>query len=236
MRRKTILTAALILFAAAVFYRARLVERTAREKVVSVLSEWEKSGKPVDTHRLGMGVMVFTAKVSGVLRENGTIEACVTPEAVKNLRAGMRFTGRRGQRSVRGKVTNVSPKPDLTTGLHAVSLKVSGQCDFAKGTIIAARIETQKLQNVLRIPKTAVFHENSPRVWVVKNGKAKLRALRLGRENEDWAQALSGVSKGETVATAGLRSLKEGDRVRETSHPTPSPPYGERIKESGRIP
>lgn len=241
--RKAIFAAALILFAAAVFYRARLAESVARGKIVSVLSEWEKFGKPVDTHRVGRGRMVFTTKVSGVLQENGIIQACVTTEAVINLRPGQQFTGRRGGRTVRGKVQNVSSEPDLTTGLYTVLLKVSKPGDLAKGTILAARIEIQKLQNVLRIPKTAVFYENGrPRSWVVKNGKAELRALKLGRENDDWARVLSGVSKGETVATAGLRNIKEGNRVRTPALPGESPPLqGEETREGmdkgrGRIP
>jgi HlyD family secretion protein len=80
---------------------------------------------------------------------------------------------------------------------------------FARGQIIA---ETR--QNALVIPRDAVVSDSSqPAVFVVKEGKAQVRKVRLGLTSGAAVEVLEGLAKGDPVVVAGQSGLTDGASV-----------------------
>ncbi len=55
----------------------------------------------------------------------------------------------------------------------------------------------------------------SYRVFVIKDGMAKLRVVQIGQDEGEMIQILSGVEADEVVATSNLDQLFEGARVKQ---------------------
>jgi RND family efflux transporter MFP subunit len=69
---------------------------------------------------------------------------------------------------------------------------------------------------IKRIPKAAVRHEEDQAVvYVLQNGRAERRALRLGATVDSDIAVLAGLANGERVIISGLDNLSDGMRVKE---------------------
>ena len=76
------------------------------------------------------------------------------------------------------------------------------------GFRVMAAITVWSAEEVLRIPAGALFREGGEwATFVVEDGRARLRRLRIGRRNAEAAQVLEGVAAGERVV------LFPGDRI-----------------------
>jgi multidrug efflux pump subunit AcrA (membrane-fusion protein) len=114
----------------------------------------------------------------------------------------------------RGRVTKESPVVDPDTRSAPIEVDLdnadgrlrSGM--FAKMTIVVAR-----RSNAVVVPKEALVEGSSPSVFVIKDGKASSRALKLGLVNDVQAEVLDGLKPGESVAVFGLYGLKDGSPV-----------------------
>lgn len=72
--------------------------------------------------------------------------------------------------------------------------------------------------NRVLIPKSAVVRrDESDFVFVLKGSRVEQRVIRRGDEIADSYYVLEGLSGGESVATAGAESLRDGDRVKVSS-------------------
>jgi RND family efflux transporter MFP subunit len=66
----------------------------------------------------------------------------------------------------------------------------------------------------LVIPRNAIVGSiKSPRVYVVENGKAVLRGIRIGSANDHEVQVLDGLTEGEMVVTSGQINLDNNASV-----------------------
>jgi membrane fusion protein (multidrug efflux system) len=114
----------------------------------------------------------------------------------------------------RGRVTKESPvvDPDTRTAPIEVNLdNADGRLRsgmFAKMTIVVAR-----RADAVVVPKEAITEGSGPSVYVIKDGKAFKRELKLGLVNDAQAEVLDGVKPGEAVAVFGLYGLKDGSPV-----------------------
>jgi RND family efflux transporter MFP subunit len=83
-------------------------------------------------------------------------------------------------------------------------LGMTGTADF-----ILARKE-----NVLTLPSSVVVeHDNAASVFVIDDGKAKQRPLRLGLRTEESVEVVSGLQEAEQVIQRGRNKIKDGQAV-----------------------
>ena len=69
-------------------------------------------------------------------------------------------------------------------------------------------------RNTTAVPAAAVFQEGArSSVWLVKDGVARLRPVRIGAQGEATYQILSGVQVGDTVVIRGADQVREGQSV-----------------------
>ncbi|MFI5346487.1 MAG: efflux RND transporter periplasmic adaptor subunit [Elusimicrobiota bacterium] len=117
-------------------------------------------------------------------------------------------------RIFRGRVSKESPVVDPDTRSAPIEVNLdnadgrlrSGM--FAKMTIVVA-----SRSGVVAAPKEALIEGPVPAVFVIKDGKAVRRELKLGLVNDSQAEVLDGLRAGEAVAVFGLYGLKDGSPV-----------------------
>ena len=56
--------------------------------------------------------------------------------------------------------------------------------------------------------------EGRPGVFVIDDGRARFRAVKVGVRTETGVEILDGVAEGEAVVTQRAKPLMDGDRVR----------------------
>ncbi|MAM37011.1 MAG: RND transporter [Erythrobacter sp.] len=90
----------------------------------------------------------------------------------------------------------------------------AGRPSLGSGFRVEARIVVWEAPNAMIVPASALFREQAGwAVFVVVDGKAELRKVRIGRNNGVQAQVLEGLKKGETVILYPASDLADGTRV-----------------------
>jgi len=130
-----------------------------------------------------------------------------------------------GERTLRGRVRRVEPSGfTKISALGVEEQRVNVVVDFAdpaeawKSLGDAYRVEVRiviwQADDVLKVPTSSLFrHGDAWAVFAVADGRARLRALELGRRNGREAQVLSGLEAGEHVVVHPSETLEDGSRV-----------------------
>jgi HlyD family secretion protein len=80
---------------------------------------------------------------------------------------------------------------------------------------VTARIITWSTPQALQVPASALFRQGSDwAVYRVRDGRAELAKVEIGKRNEDAAQVLSGLAAGDQVVAYPGDRLTEGVRVK----------------------
>lgn len=83
------------------------------------------------------------------------------------------------------------------------------------GYRVEARFIIWEADDVLRVPASALFrHKEGWAVFLVQNGKARLRSVSTGHRNGTTAEVLDGLSEGDMVIAHPDDLVKDGIRVR----------------------
>jgi RND family efflux transporter MFP subunit len=120
--------------------------------------------------------------------------------------------------SIPGKIREVSPVADPATRTYTVKVSVPAREDVRLGMTAAVQIVRQvdaKAGGQLRVPLSALYQDKgATAVWVVENGAVKLTPVQLGGVSGNEVLLAGGVQAGQTVVTAGVNQLKNGQKVR----------------------
>jgi multidrug efflux pump subunit AcrA (membrane-fusion protein) len=85
------------------------------------------------------------------------------------------------------------------------------------GMFARLNIVTAEKQDALIVPKTAVLSgaPGTPSIVMAidQDGRVHRRPVKLGLQNDQFAEILTGVDAGQLVATSSLNDLAEGDIV-----------------------
>lgn len=127
-----------------------------------------------------------------------------------------------GEARIEATVSQVYPKAITrvsTLGLEQqrvpVILGLASTGALKPGFDIDVRIVTGSREDVIVVPKTAVFQKGTENcVYVIEKGVARSRAVQLGAENAEAAEVLSGLKEGEVIIPNPKGEVKEGARVR----------------------
>src|SRR5690606_8247522 len=85
------------------------------------------------------------------------------------------------------------------------------------GYQLDATIVLWSTDDALRVPIAALFRgpNGDWQVFVIEKGRARVRAIRLGHLNDEFAEVRSGLGAGEKVVVNPANSLTDGTRVRD---------------------
>jgi len=119
-------------------------------------------------------------------------------------------------RTFRGEIALISPSIDPATATFSVRIRVSETAGLLRpGMFARVAIVYERKPDALQIPRTALLDtEGQPKVFVVKDGKAAERAVKLGLSNGGWIEVTEGLVDGEQVIVVGHGAVKPGAAVR----------------------
>ncbi|MDW7674944.1 MAG: efflux RND transporter periplasmic adaptor subunit [Bacillota bacterium] len=114
-----------------------------------------------------------------------------------------------------GKITNISPVADPRTRTFLMKVEVANEAGQLKGGMSASvDITTERQGGEIVVPMQAVLEQNGEKiVYVIVDGKAEKRIVKLGMNNEAEIIVTEGLQVGEKVVVKGQHYLEEGSKV-----------------------
>jgi HlyD family secretion protein len=150
----------------------------------------------------------------------------LSPDAVR-IRPGTRVLLEHwgGERSIQGRVRRVEPagftkisalgveEQRVWVVVDLVDLPVTWQ-ELGDAFRVEARILVQEAESALTIPAGALFRRDQEwRVFVVVDGRARLRSVGVGLRNDLEAEIIEGLAEGDAVVVHPSDRVRDGVRV-----------------------
>jgi RND family efflux transporter MFP subunit len=118
---------------------------------------------------------------------------------------------------IEGVLREVAPVADPTTRTYTVKVTLKNPPpEIRFGMSIGGRWKGSSAP-VVTLPLSALFEKNgSPAVWMFdrQSGSAELKPVTVARYDADTVLIASGLAKGDVVITAGVNTLRQGEKVR----------------------
>ncbi|CAN5575849.1 efflux RND transporter periplasmic adaptor subunit [soil metagenome] len=120
-------------------------------------------------------------------------------------------------RSFAGTVVRMSPSLNPTSRVLVVEAEVENVGGLLKpGQFATVRITQGKAKPTVMIPASAVRAEGETnKVFVIKDGRAQERTVKVGILENDLIEIQTGVQEGESVATSNVNVLYDGVAIRQ---------------------
>ena len=120
-------------------------------------------------------------------------------------------------RNFSGVVTRISPSLNVTSRTLTVEAEVdNGEGRLKPGQFATVRITQSAAKPTVMIPTIAVKNDGETnKVFVIKDGRATERIVKLGVLEGDKIEIQQGVAEGEQVAISNLGQLFDGVSVRQ---------------------
>ena len=142
-------------------------------------------------------------------------EADVPEALLERLELGGSFPVRLDSRTnlLPGVVSEVAPVADSVSRTFRVKLDLTTVPGLRAGQFGRVAVPTGGTP-VPQVPAAAVVRRGQMEyVWIVQEGRARLRIIRTGKVAGDRAEVLSGVTPGESVVVDGMMVIREGQPV-----------------------
>lgn len=134
-------------------------------------------------------------------------------------------------RTVTGRIRRIFPMADSANRLVPVEVAVPGgaRSDLRPGYSVRVTLQLDARDGALVIPTRAVVGAaGSQSVFVISDGKAERRRVRVGQDLDGRTEVLEGLAAGDTVITTGNALLREGASVRVVDPLSPEMPAASR--------
>ena len=170
------------------------------------------AGTIIERH-ISLGEAVATDKDVFVISETNSVWVDITiyPEDLASVSAGQTAQIDVGDGStIEGKIAfvTVNMQEQTRTAIARVIVHEGGR-QLKPGLFVKARIEVLQDQVGVRLPKTAIQNFNNDTVVFVQEGEEFApRPVKLGRENSQYVQILSGLNSGESYVAKGAFTIK----------------------------
>jgi RND family efflux transporter MFP subunit len=149
------------------------------------------------------------------------LETPVASADLASIRAGQRATFRVNSypgATFEGRVLEIAPAVETETRSAKARIQVAGSGGRLKAGMFAeGEILTGSNAQAIVIPSAAVYRDDrsakSSYAFVVENGKAARRALRIGRERDGQLEIVEGLKPGDTLVAEQSIEIAEGVRI-----------------------
>jgi multidrug efflux pump subunit AcrA (membrane-fusion protein) len=163
----------------------------------------------------------FNNKIATIVRMGSLKLQLQTPEQrASQAKIGMPVVARVSaypHREFTGKVTAIDASVDPASRVFIVEARFdNGSSDLRPGMFAKARVLLPGGENAVFVPRNAILRDkttDSNQVFVVENGKARLRVVVVGDADGDVVRIASGLTGNETVAVNHLSELFDGAAV-----------------------
>jgi RND family efflux transporter MFP subunit len=185
-------------------------------------------GRVIET-RVDLGNLVSPGAPLLVLEQSGALRAEVSVEEslAGRIHVGDEATvvlsgvDKGDERSERiGRVSEVFPAVDPASRAFLVKVDLPEGADsagLAPGRFVRVELSVGRTERML-VPDSAVIRRGQLEfVYVVEEGRARLRLLTLGRTRDGFSEVLSGLDPGEAVIVEAQQIAEDGIRVAKSS-------------------
>lgn len=229
-------------------YRTRVVTSVEYERDQSALAAAEASLAQLQT-RLGFtkvrapmaGVVTQRFVQAGDIVGNQTrlftiadLSVLVTLLPVSELEVPLLRTGAEVPvqvdalgRSVTGRIRRIFPAADSANRLVPVEVAIAGNAapGLRPGYTVRATLRLDERTGVLTVPTRAVVGAaGAQSVYVVREGRAERRRVRVGADLDGRMEVVEGLAFGDTVVTTGNALLRDGAQLRIVQPLSPDAP------------
>ena len=119
-----------------------------------------------------------------------------------------------GDKMYEGKVTNISVVADRSHNFKVQITVTNKNRELLAGMYGSVRLTNTQSVNRLAIPRKALIGSSkAPRVYVVRNGKAKLVSFTAGTSDGDYVEVISGISAKDQIVVKGQVNLQDNVNV-----------------------
>ena len=172
-----------------------------------------------------MGIPGTIAFVIGNV-DNVEIEAGILADEVTDIKPGdeAEIIERSDRKQViGGKVVKIAPSAVAVTsslGVNQKRVSVTIEPEEQSGLLrpgyeVDVKVIIKSKKGILMLPLSAVFdYKDKDHVFAVVDGKAVLRAVRKGIQDEDFVEISEGLKEGELVLSEPDINVKEGMRIK----------------------
>jgi RND family efflux transporter MFP subunit len=163
---------------------------------------------------------VFTIVQGDVLKYTGTVPEYAALDVRPGQVVRLQVDAAPG-RMFEGRVTRVSPAVDVAHRTVGLEAEVPNPDALLKPGLFARGVaETRRDTGVAFVPEPAVSYVvGITKVFVIADGRARERTVRLGARQAGFAEVVAGVRPGEQVATSSLAQLYDGAPVTVAARP-----------------
>ncbi len=163
----------------------------------------------------GFGMSTIVKMATG---DRFYVEAQVDEADIGKVRLGQRAffkVDAYPERVYRAIVARIHPDADRVTKTYRVELReIEPTSGLRLGMSGDVNIEAKAISEALLVPATAVMMDTQvPMVWVVDNGRAVKRAVKIGARDGDQVHVRTGLRSGELVIVNPPPNLRDGQRV-----------------------
>lgn len=166
--------------------------------------------------RVSVGSLVNPGTVITTLDDTATIKLdfTVAETFLSALSPGLAITARSAaypDRTFDGTVSSVDSRVDPTTRSVIVRALIANRDGLLKpGMFLTVRLSRGEADALMVPEQSLVPEQGDVFVYVVKDGKAEKRKIRIGQRRVGSVQVLEGLSAGETVVTEGTQKMRDG--------------------------
>lgn len=106
----------------------------------------------------------------------------------------------------------VDPKVDINTRtIVARAMYPNSNEELKPGRFASVTARLSQIENTIAVPTQAIIPEmDGERVFIVKNGKAEQKRVKLGLRTESHVQIIEGLNFGDTLLTTAILQLRHG--------------------------
>lgn len=118
--------------------------------------------------------------------------------------------------TTKGRVREVAPMADKAARTYKVRISLVDPAPQIKlGMTAKVTITPKNGKTLAYVPISAIYQSgDKPSVWLVKDHKATLTPVRVGRFADNKVEILEGLEQDALIVTAGVHKLQEGQEVR----------------------
>jgi membrane fusion protein (multidrug efflux system) len=199
--------------------RARLGAATARLEDTVIRAPF--SGR-VGLRRVSVGTLISPGAVITTLDDTSVIKLdfSVPENFLATLREGLSIHARAPAfpgRSFAGTVASIDSRVDMNTRSVTVRALLANEDGVLKPGMFLNVTLANDEREALVIPEEALTPEAERQfVFVVVDGKAQRREVRIGNRRPGSVEVLAGLSAGERVVVEGTQKIRDGAQVHAT--------------------
>jgi HlyD family secretion protein len=143
------------------------------------------------------------------------VEGEIADVYADRLRAGNDVVVRIGTLKLEGTVSNIRPSVKNGTITFTIELIESDHSKLRAGLRTDVHVVSSFKEQALRIANGGYYNgKGEYEMWVVRNGEAEPRTIRLGDSNFEYVEVLEGLAPGEQVIVSNMDDYSNRKRVK----------------------